>query len=95
MNKRKPESTVRAVLMTVLLSLAGGVASAAPPAGQFAHSSSELAARRGMVLTQMEQRVVTPAKRQVAINALKAERMKVYKAKQQVNHSKPVSIDNK
>lgn len=77
MNNRKIGTIVLAVMMTVLLSLAGGAAFAAPKAPL----TPELAAKREMVRKQQEQRI-TPEKRKAAVDALKAERLKVYQAKQ-------------
>jgi hypothetical protein len=61
-------------MMTALLSLAGTLALAAP-------MKPEQAAKREMVRKQEEQRV-TPEKRKAAADNLKAERTKVYQAKQ-------------
>jgi hypothetical protein len=57
-------------------------------------SSAHLAAKREMVRNQQEQRI-TPEKRKAAVEALKAERLKVYNAKQSVKKSQPAVIDNK
>ena len=57
-------------------------------------SSPYLAAKREMVRNQQEQRI-TPEKRKAATEALKAERLKVYNAKQAVKKSQPAAIDNK
>lgn len=54
----------------------------------------ELAAKKEMVRKQHEQRV-TDTKRKTATDALKAERMKVYQAKQQVKKSKPENSEDK
>ena len=77
MNKRKTGTIVMTVIMTVMLSLAGGFA--------FATGSGpmkpELAAKKEMVRKQHEQRL-TPEKHKAAAEGLKAERVKIYKAKQ-------------
>lgn len=54
----------------------------------------ELAAKKEMVRKQHEQRV-TDTQRKTAAGSLKAERAKVYKAKQQVKQSKPESSEEK
>ena len=74
MKNRKLSTSVVLVMMTALLSLAGTLAFAAP-------LTPELAAKREMVRKQQEQRV-TPEKRKAAADNLKAERTKVYNAKQ-------------
>lgn len=53
-----------------------------------------LAERREMVRKQQEQRI-TPEKRKAAAERLKAERLKVYNAKQAVKKSAPDATDNK
>ena len=78
---------IATLLMTVLLSLVGGFAVAAP-------MTPELAARKEMVRKQQEQRI-TPDKRKAAAEALKAERLKVQKAKETVQQSAPVTSDIK
>jgi hypothetical protein len=75
MKNRKLNTGVVLVMMTALLSLAGTLVFAAP-------LTPELAAKREMVRKQEEQRV-TPQKRKAAADNLKAERTKVYKAKQE------------
>lgn len=87
MKNRKLSSIGMAVVLAELLALAGGLAFAAP-------MKPELAAKREMVRKQQEQRV-THEKRKAAADALKAERLKIYKAKQAAQQSKPVSTDNK
>lgn len=57
-------------------------------------SSAHLAAKREMVRKQQEQRV-TDEKRKAAAENLKAERLKVYNAKQAVKQSTPQNIDSK
>lgn len=85
MNNRNLGTILLTVLMIVLLSLAGGLAFAADGThrkqGNGARSP-ELAAKREMVRKQQEQRV-THEKRKTAVNNLKAERIRIYQAKQQ------------
>jgi len=57
-------------------------------------SSEYLAVKREMVRKQQEQRV-TDAKRKAAAEALKAERLKVYNARQSVQKSTPQTYENK
>jgi len=57
-------------------------------------SSEHLAAKREMVRKQQEQRV-TQEKRKAAAENLKAERLKVYNAKQAVQKSTPQNIETK
>jgi hypothetical protein len=54
----------------------------------------EYAARKENHRKQSEQRI-THEKRQAGADNLKAERLKVYNAKQRVKHSKPQTIENK
>ena len=77
MKNRKPATILMVVMMTVLLSLAGGPAFA----GNGAPMKPELAAKKEMVRKQQEQRI-TPEKRKAAAEGLKAERVKIYRAKQ-------------
>jgi hypothetical protein len=77
MKNRKFGTIALVVMMTLLLSLAGGFAHAAPKAPL----KPELAAKREMVRKQQAQQV-TPEKRKAAAEALKAERVKVHQAKQ-------------
>jgi len=90
MKDRKLSTIIKVVMMTVMLSLAGGLAFAA--AGDAA--SPELDAKREMVRKQQEQRI-TPEKRKQAAEALKAERLKVYKAKQAAQESAPATSEKK
>lgn len=84
-------STVGIAVMTaLLLSLAGGLAFAADSAPL----TPELAAKREQVRKQQEQRI-TPEKRKAAADALKAERMRIHKAKQAVQQPTPVPADTK
>lgn len=78
-----------AMMMTALLSLAGGLAFAADGATV----TPELAAKKEMVRKQQEQRI-TPEKRKAAAEALKAERLKIYKARQSAQQLTPVTTDN-
>ena len=77
MKNRKLATILMVVMMTVLLSLAGGLAFASNGAPM----KPELAAKKEMVRKQQEQRI-TPEKRKAAVEGLKAERVKIYKAKQ-------------
>lgn len=71
------------VVMAALLSTGGGLAYASKKT----EVKPDLAAKRERVRTQQEQRI-TPEKRKAAVDALKAERLKVYEAKQFVAKSK-------
>ena len=90
MKKRKLVTIGTAVMMTALLSSPGGLAFAADRAPM----TPELAAKREMVRKQQEQRI-TPAKRKAASEALKAERIKVHKAKQAADQLPSVNPDIK
>jgi hypothetical protein len=97
MKIRKLNAILFAVTMTGLLFMAGGLAFAANGPNTKPDGSQmrpELAAKKKMVRKQQEQRV-TPEKRRAAADALKAERLRVHKAKQSVNQPAPASIDNK
>jgi hypothetical protein len=74
------------LLMTLLLSLAGGLAIAADRGPL----TPEMAAKREVVRKQQSQRV-TPEKRKAAAEALKAERIKIHKAKQEAQQLPPVN----
>lgn len=87
METRKLNKIGLAVIVTALLSLAGGLAIAA-------QMKPELAAKKENHRKQEEQRI-TPEKRKVAIDALKAERIKIYKAKQANKPVKSLELDNK
>jgi hypothetical protein len=78
------------VMMALLMSLAGQHASA----GNNKPMKPEVAAKRANFDKQHEQRI-TPEKRKAAIEALKAERLRLHKAKEAVKRSQPASIDNK
>jgi hypothetical protein len=91
MNNRKLGTILMAVLMTVLLSLASGLAIAADGTHKkqgHGGMSPELAAKREMVRKQQEQRV-THEKRKTAAANLKAERIRIYQAKQAAKKSAP------
>lgn len=77
-------STLAALFITTLLS---GFAFAAP-------MTPELAAKRENYRKQNEQRI-TPEKRKAAAEALKAERIRLYNARQAAQKSTPVTTDNK
>lgn len=81
MKYRKLSISAMSVMTTALLSLAGNLAFAAP-------MKPELAAKKEMVRKQKEQQV-TPAERKAAADWLKAERVKIYNAKQAALKSNP------
>jgi len=92
-NTMKKQKTVKigtAVIVIMLLSSAGGLAFA----GDNTPLTPELAAKREMVRKQQVQRI-TPEMRKAAAEALKAERLKIYKAKQATQHSVPAITDSK
>lgn len=78
------------LLMSVLLSLPAQLAFSA----NITPMTPELAAKKEMIRKQEEQRI-TPEKRTFAVEALKAERMKVYQAKKTVQQSTLITTDNK
>ncbi|MBC7962607.1 MAG: hypothetical protein H7Y05_06650 [Steroidobacteraceae bacterium] len=90
MKNRKISTSILTVMTTVLLSLAGGLAMAADSAPM----TPELAAKKETVRKQQEQRI-TPEKRKAAAEALKAERLKIHKARQAAKQSTPVTTDSK
>ncbi len=93
MKNQKSTAKVFIVMITAMMSLSASLAFAAKPAPL----SPELAAKREMVRKQEEQRI-TPEKRKAAVEALKAERLKVYKAKQDAEAAKavaPITPENK
>lgn len=90
MKIRKLNTKKMLLLMTVLLSLPAQLAFAANTSPM----TPELAAKKEMVRKQDEQRI-TPEKRKLAVEALKAERIKVYQAKKAVKESTTVTTDNK
>lgn len=77
MKNLKFDAIVIVLMMTFLLSLTGGLAFAAD------HDplTPENAAKKENFRKQNEQRI-TPAKRKTAVEGLKAERLRVYNAKQ-------------
>lgn len=77
-------------LIAGLLALSGAIVIAA----DHAPLTPELAARKEMVRKQQEQRI-TPEKRKAAVEALKAERLKINKARQAAHQHTPVTSDNK
>lgn len=89
MKNQKLVSTGIVVFITALLALAGGLVFAASESNM----KPELAAKKEMVRKQHEQRI-SPTKRKAATEALKTERMKVYRAKKAAQRSTPTIIDN-
>lgn len=83
-------SLLMAVMVTVPLSFASGIALAANRAPM----TPELAAKRETVRKQEEQRI-TQHKRKAAAEALKAERLRVHQARQAVKKLTPDTNDNK
>lgn len=92
MNFKKLSNFGTAALMAALMLLSVSLAFAEK--GDRQPMKPELAAKKEMVRKQHEQRV-TDTKRKTAVDALKAERMKVYQAKQQVKKSKPENSEDK
>lgn len=90
MNNRNLRTIVLGVMVTALMTLSGGLAFAAKGGPM----TPERASKKEMVRKQHEQRV-THEKRKVAAEALKAERLRIYQAKQLVKQSAPPSVDNK
>jgi hypothetical protein len=84
MKNRKASTIEHVLLITVLLSSAGGSAFAA----EGTPIKPELASKKEMVRTQQEQRI-TPAKRKAAADALKAERLKLHQAKKGAQQATP------
>lgn len=85
------ESRAVIVVVAALLSLAGGTAFAGKEPIPL---TPELAAKKENHRKQNEQRI-TQEQRKAAAEALKAERLKVYKAKEAVRQSTPPVIDVK
>jgi hypothetical protein len=81
-------------IMTALLSLAAGLSFAADNAPNNAPMTPEYAAKKENHRKQNEQRI-THDKRKAAAENLKAERLKVYNAKQAVKGPKPEKPENK
>jgi len=90
MKNLKASTVLQAAIMALLLSLASGIAFA----GNGHQVNPELAQKREMVRKQQEQRI-TPEKRKNAAEALKAERLRVYKAKQAAQGSAPAPLETK
>lgn len=76
--------------MSAILMLSGGSAFAAKGGA----ASPDLAAKKEMVRKQQEQRI-TQDKRQAGAEALKAERIRIYNAKQAAKGKPPVDNKNK
>jgi hypothetical protein len=76
MRSKRAGKIVIAVTLTGMLACSAGIASAEGTGPM----TPELAAKREMVRKQQDQRI-TPEQRAQAAEALKAERLKVYKAK--------------
>ena len=90
MKKRLLGSIATAVMMTLLLSSAGGLAFARDRVPM----TPELAAKKEMVRKQRAQRV-TNAQRKDAAQALKAERLKVYQARKATRQATPAPTENR
>lgn len=88
MNSLKLGSFGMSVMLTILLSLTSEFASAANDQPM----KPEVAAKKENFRKQNEQRV-TDSQRKTAADVLKAERLKVYKAKQHIKNAKPETID--
>lgn len=91
MKYRNPGPVALLPTLALLLSLTGGLAFAS---AKVVPMTPELAAKRENFRKQNEQRI-TPEKRQAAVEALKAERLRVYRAKQAVSNSQPKKFDHK
>lgn len=89
MKNRKLSTTIFVVLMTLLLSMAGGLSFA----NEGNQMKPDLAAKKEMVRKQQAKRI-TPQQRKAAAETLKAERLRVYKAKQAVKNATPLSNDS-
>ncbi len=87
MKSRRLGTIALVTMIAGLLSLAGGLAVAAP-------MKPELAAKKENYRKQKEQ-LITPEKRKLAAEALKAERIKVYNARQAAKQSTPATINTK
>ena len=82
MKNRQRSISAMSVMWAALLALAGSFASAANPL------TPETAAKREVVRKQREQQV-TPTERKAAADWLKAERVRVFNAKQAALKSNP------
>jgi hypothetical protein len=91
MKNRKFSTIGMAAMMTVLLCLASGITFAAK---EGAPMTPDLTAKRENFRKQHEQRI-TPEKRKSAADALKAERLKVFRAKRAVKQAAPVTSEIK
>jgi len=89
MNRPNPGILI-VLLMAAVLMLSAGAAFAAKAGA----ASPELATKKEMVRQQQAQRI-TQDKRQAAAEALKAERTRVYNAKQAGKGAAPVATDKK
>lgn len=90
MDTKKQKIIVTTLLIAAVFSLSCGQAFAAT----INAATPALDAKRENFRKQDEQRI-TQDKRKAAAEALKAERLKVYNAKQAVKQSQPSEIDNK
>jgi len=90
MKNRKPGAIFTAVLITALSTMAAGTVIA----GETAPMTPELATKMEMVRKQQEQKI-TPEKRKAAAEALKAERIKIHKAKEAAKQAAPATTENK
>lgn len=84
MKNRTLRTIALSLMIPVLLSLVGGLAFAA----ERTTLTPELAAKREVVRKQQKQRV-TSKQRKTAAEALKAERLKIYKARQEAQQLNP------
>ncbi len=84
MKNRTLRTIALPLMIPVLLSLVGGLAFAA----ERTTLTPELAAKREVVRKQQKQRV-TSKQRKTAAEALKAERLKIYKARQEAQQLNP------
>lgn len=85
--KRRKHGTIGIVVMLTVLSAGVGAFAA-----DGAPMTPELAAKREVIRKQEEQRV-TPEKRKAAADALKAERLRVYQAKEAAKKLNPSSSE--
>lgn len=85
--KRRKHGTIGIVVMMAVLSAGVGAFAA-----DGAPMTPELAAKREVIRKQEEQRV-TPEKRKAAADALKAERLRVYQAKEAAKKLNPSSSE--
>jgi hypothetical protein len=90
MKNQEYSTILRAALLTLLLSLASGLAFA----GTGHQTKTDLAKKEENVRKQQGQRI-TPDKKKAAAEALKAERLRLYKAKQAVTGSAPTPLETK